>query len=227
LQAKNDVYAQQLKEVAVARARQRELLVQLKTGKGDRIAIQKELDEATRLQKEKMVTATLFGHEAYHSEGPMIDVVGNQQGAFEKAGKEKKNLTMNEKLGSFNEQFGDALKDIAHYRVQSEENPHPFVKTAVQTSKYLDRLLKIAGEIQKEMRVEAPPQQSGLGAVNQGLLALRGDKDPEFATVEPFLEGLENLGISSPDEYIEKLTDLNVQINALVRGADQKEEKRG
>ena len=97
------------------------------------------------------------------------------------------------------------------------ENPDPFAKTAVQTSKYVKRLFAIAGMLEQPLN----DKETKLAAINSrpetGLLALRASSKP------PSRELLAELGreasIRVPDDYVQLLTRLAVRINANVRKA--------
>lgn len=77
----------------------------------------------------------MFAMEAYHSGSAIKDVVGNQQG------KKGVKLTRSEYRDSFNEQVGDFLKDMHHYKDPA--------KALIQASKYLSRFCFAANWIDK------------------------------------------------------------------------------
>jgi hypothetical protein len=78
--------------------------------------------------------ANLFANESYNSQGPLLHVLGVQQEKNEsiKARNEAR-LTIPQLLNSLNEQVGDALKDLAHYKRPGE--------AAFKSSKYVLRAL--------------------------------------------------------------------------------------
>jgi len=119
------------------------------------------------------------------------------------------------RLQSVNENFGDALKDIAHY---SQSRDKPFEKTAIQTSKYLNRLLTIAETLFPN---GLPEKYKSLKKVNKRLYAQRKTEPFEAALQNlenpNVWEELKSLGIQNIENYKGELTDLNLHINQHVR----------
>lgn len=266
LRAKNELYVFHLEAVQQRRSEQLKCLKEYSAATTDleKNEAWNKLISATQELKNSMVIATLWAHEAYHSEGPMTDVVGIEQKAFEKAivqelkyflennkknqksawialkhfydkddikhfykihfndlyrefykdqedefleekeynykdskfakaGMNRRSLGIWPRLWSVNENFGDALKDIEHYRQLKE---HTFVKTAIQTSKYVKRLLIIAETLLEGLTDEY--QQ--LKQINEALFAQR--------KTEPINKALENLA-AGVWEGLEKLLKVN------------------
>src|SRR5262249_39087537 len=92
--------------------RQRDALLQKikDEGRSPSEAEKQKLDHLNVLNRQMLGKALLFANEAYLSAGPVRHIVGNIQ---TKMGME---LTKQDKLSSFNEQWGDALKDLHHYK---------------------------------------------------------------------------------------------------------------
>ncbi|MCA1826305.1 MAG: hypothetical protein ABR567_13360 [Myxococcales bacterium] len=246
LRAKNEVYAEKLAAVNAARVQQGKInqeIVELKRKKGTDAELASKraaLDEMTTIVHATFVEASVWAHEAYHTEGPLMDVVYNQQEAFKKVfeypsptwdfkadqprwrwgdreARGKAELSKMEMLESLNEQFGDALKDIEHYSHQGPENPDPFAKTAVQTSKYVKRLFAIADMLKQPLEEKEKKLSAINGRANTGLLALRASSSP------PSRDLLAELGreasLREPADYVKLLTALAARINAKVRSS--------
>jgi hypothetical protein len=121
----------------------------------------KELDKLTAEVKKLQGEALLYANEAYYSEGAVRDVVGNQQA------KHGINIAAQQAMQSFNEQLGDALKDIAHYSSN-------FGKCAYRSSKYVDRLVLAARQVSKKLSgVPVPPVTKRLGPMAVKLKKIR------------------------------------------------------
>jgi hypothetical protein len=105
----------------------------------------KEKIETLKAQvKQLLGEACFFAAEAYHSEGAVKHIVAGVQGA--KANPEEKERIMSSLkpehyLQSFNEQFGDFLKDLNHYAGE------PNGKIFYRSSKYLYRLFLAVAEL--------------------------------------------------------------------------------
>lgn len=227
LRATNILYTRALQDVQSARKAQELILRDLhaEVTPEARNASHDLLDAATLWRKQAMVNATLFAHEAYHSEGPMIGVVGIGQGviarSFEYQRPDPSNngtkswgesqprtnpvLRRAHILESFNENFGDALKDINHYK----KGEKAFERTMVQVSKYLGRCFESA-------------DAAGV-ALDDGLRAIRGSLDDlkrlragaDFELGD--LQGrFAAAGISTVRNLVAALTDLAIRTNAAV-----------
>ncbi|MDH6097499.1 hypothetical protein NWP21_01295 [Anabaenopsis sp. FSS-46] len=264
LRAKNELYVFHLQVVQQRRKEQLEYLEKYSSANTEEEKNQawKELVYATKELKKSMVIATLWAHEAYHSEGPMADVVGIEQGAFKKPLEKEKEIIPRKaqkffygdrintgdpkyikedpkyikaninredlskwlRLWSVNENFGDALKDIKHY---GSSPTNAFETTAIQTSKYINRLLTIAETLFKD---GLPEKYKNLKDVNEKLYDVR--KEPIATALKKFDQENENpltqlkkvLEINEdlkPDEkiqaYKQYLTQLNLYTNQEVR----------
>jgi hypothetical protein len=227
LRVKNELYAKKLEDVQKARQTQGKILEEMKRATaGTREGLKEKLDGATQARKAAMVEATLFAHEAYHSEGPMIDVVGNQQGVIKRAAHypghvagegrsqwgerwqmDNRPLRRAEMLGSFNEQVGDALKDIRHYGHEAPAGSDPFGKTTVQASKYVQRLFKMA----RESGVELTPHEKDFEKVNAQLKKLRDEGGPPDDKLKADLAAV---GIENVAALEACLQELAVRVNA-------------
>ncbi len=262
LRAKNELYVLHLEVVQQWREEQLKYLEEYSSVQTEKEKIEAwdKLVSATKKLKRSMVIATLWAHEAYHSEGPMADVVGIGQSAFKKAVKEeektiplkaqkffygdekqreddpkyrkasltRQGLTVWQQLWSANENFGDALKDIKHY---SDSKSHPFEKTAIQTSKYVDRLLTIAESLipeevkkckaLKELNSQIYGQRKM--PFDKALEELNSDfwrdfKESLALLADPISELADPISDKGKIEFYKKaLTKLNLDINTRVR----------
>lgn len=155
--------------------------------------------------------AQIYAMEAYHSAGAVFDVVHRQQ-----AGKVTAEELAEPDYGqSFNEQVGDALKDVAHYGSDPGKAFH-------QSSKYVYRMTLAADKILKYGGGALPPQADELlGALRllsakTGVLQrIRNGADKEFApltqdqrSARARAETLVLLGTDSLDEFRGRLLDL-------------------
>lgn len=179
-------------------------------------------DSASRLEelaveiKAATGEASLFAVEAYHSEGAELDVVGIQQG-----GDKSIVLSAGQYLQSFNEQFGDFLKDLAHYQVDGEA----FYRGA----KYLQRLVGAIEKMQqlKPFELAAPDQTlvstlKALTASDSTLLNIRGGKKPyDTATEEQknaaACTAMAGLGVANRADLKGLIIGLSQNVNALIR----------
>jgi hypothetical protein len=230
LQASNQLYGEELAKVQAARKTQAEKLADLEAARKLQDGAQKELaikaaedglKAAALAIKTAMSVSLNFANEAYNSEGALVDVVGNQQGAVRGAlGLEKgapgstQELTKQDEVSSFNEQYGDALKDLQHY---GGADP---VTMGVQTSKYIDRFISVGMAICDKKpadpkAVQAKAELLGMQDSNLQLKAMRGapelprDKAPKL---------MKDVAGDSAEAYADKLTRLNMMINAIARG---------
>jgi hypothetical protein len=231
LHASNALYGEALDKVQAARreeagqlrALQNARKIQDPTARESAIRIAEEALEAAELKIKKTMSVSLnFANEAYNSEGALVDVVGNQQGAVKAAvgtanpafPDGKKPLTPQDILSSFNEQYGDALKDLRHY------GSDPVV-CGIQTSKYVDRFIKAGLEICKTgsdnpIAKQAAGELQAMVQPNSSLKAMRGDKDLPRDKAPSLIAQVG--GAVSADAYADKLTRLNITMNAIMRG---------
>lgn len=104
--------------------------------------------EAKILAKQQLGLAIFFASEAYHSEGAVLDIVmGSQEKDEKRKAEVRQSLQPIHLLESFNEQYGDFLKDIKHYTYQTETPPG---RVYYRCSKYLKRLFAVADELSKK-----------------------------------------------------------------------------
>jgi hypothetical protein len=218
LQASNNLYAAALMDVQKARRARAEAMANMKPN--DEVSkarvVKAELD-----LKRAMAKSLDFANEAYNSEGALIDVVGLQQGAVKGAGVDPASIQLSpqEMLSSFNEQFGDALKDLHHYghaSAQEEElegrdpaaksagDGKRFIKATVQVAKYVKRMVDVGGKIcgqpnaAKKPSADLSGQLTTLDDTCDKLLPLRGNPAifaqqkgavPEMAKGKPPADG--------------------------------------
>ncbi len=125
--------------------------------------------------KEALGIANIFANEAYIAQGPHLHVLGLIQ-APEGPLKNKirESLTNAQILASINEQVGDALKDIGHYKSN-------FGKAVYKCAKYVDRL------------------RDGLKRIleNVGQQGASIEKGPLASNVERILKEIDRLPIDS------------------------------
>ncbi|MFG3001348.1 hypothetical protein [Streptomyces sp. NPDC048340] len=155
--------------------------------------------------------AQIYAMEAYHSAGAVFDVVHRQQ-----AGKVTAEELSEPDYGqSFNEQVGDALKDLTHYG----SDPG---KAFYQSSKYVYRMTLAADKILEYGGGSLPPQAEELLAALRHLSSktgvlqrIRNGADKEFASLtedqrsaRARTETLGLLGTDSLDEFRRRLLDL-------------------
>jgi FtsZ-binding cell division protein ZapB len=218
LQASNALYAAELAKVQALRQKRIEEVAAYKDEQNPRLKERhmKEIERLTLEIKSAMSMSLNFANEAYNSEGALLDIVGNQQGALAAAlqvpGAQKK-LTDQEKLSSFNEQYGDALKDLQHYGAEPET-------CGVQVSKYLVRFIKVGKEICEDNK-ENPEAGKQLGilaameAPNAQLKEMRADAKKDRSNVKQLMKQVAG---ETAAEYADKLTNLNIAINGIARG---------
>jgi hypothetical protein len=245
LEAANLEYAEALKEVQKARNERAAALSKLKEKPGDE-TLAKVVEEKDIEIRQAMAKSLDFANEAYNSEGALLDVVGNQQGAFAKMGDgaaAKQDLSPQELLSSFNEQFGDALKDLEHYGHPSNEDAAAekqggaaaheagekkrFVKAMVQVSKYVLRMVSAGEQICGSPGAKAPSadlrkEMQRLKTACESLKELRADP-AVFDAKQADVPGMVNSNAGKqrphaqehdPKEPI-KLQDYGIEIESL------------
>jgi hypothetical protein len=217
LQAQNALYASELAKVQALRDERTKRINDWRLAPDDELKkdFMDKIVSLTEQIKAAMAMSLNFANEAYNSEGALLDVVGNQQGAIASAleipGAQKK-LTDQEKLSSFNEQYGDALKDLQHHGAEPE-------RCAIQVSKYVGRFIRVGKEIcedQKDNPKAAEQLQilSQMEGPNDQLKELRGDPTKDRSNVKQLMKQV--AGETAAD-YADKLTALNVAINGIAR----------
>ncbi|MFK0294721.1 hypothetical protein ACIQU6_30205 [Streptomyces sp. NPDC090442] len=155
--------------------------------------------------------AQVYAMEAYHAAGPVFDIVHRLQA---------KRITADDLVGSdygqsFNEQFGDALKDLHHYG-------EDLGKALYQSSKYVNRMAGAADELLKRDGGTLPPDAKAildaLRELSDGkgvLRRLRAGDDEEFKQLSEQRksalaqeEAVRILDTRSLGEFRQKLTRL-------------------
>jgi hypothetical protein len=199
LKASNNLYAGELGEVAKLKARRERLLSDASTSSDD-------LDDINHRIRAAQGKALLFANEAYFSEGALRHVVGNMQAGMEME------LTQQQAMSSFNENFGDALKDLHHYREEG------FGKAAYRSSKYVGRLLDAARELGAHVDLGELPHVAALQATTDQLLLIRGDKAPYKGMSSQEKDDLARRimwanGISDQDELDAMVLELALAVN--------------
>ncbi|MFC5863950.1 hypothetical protein ACFPT7_16720 [Acidicapsa dinghuensis] len=182
MRTSNYLYVQRLKE-----ARQ----IEVHAAQLDPAKDTEKLNGLLARRKTLATDAVFFANEAYLSEGPFLHVVkaiqtvltaAKQLGGAERityikehTAKELAKLSASQCLQSFNEQLGDLLKDLEHYRGEPSQGVGFY-----RSSKYLERLLDALMLLQVKIPdVEAKVPGTSLATpelksrISSGLLAAR------------------------------------------------------
>ena len=242
MRTSNHLYVQRLKEV-------HQIVLQAATL--DPVKDAETLNGLLARRKTLATDAVFFANEAYLSEGPFLHVVratqavltaakqkgltGAERDAYikENTANELAKLSASQCLQSFNEQLGDLLKDLDHYRHQPSQGLGFY-----RSAKYLDRLLDALLLLrQKIPGLEARIQGASLSTpelrarISKGLLAARkgqlefGDDGATLSgealqnEVEAFAvdEIREMFGVVTLQELGRLFLELACQVNAYVR----------
>lgn len=107
------------------------LLVSAGDAAGTKKYLAGKVDALKARAKKEVGEANFFASEAYLSEGPLQHIVNGKQSNNPEVFKA---LKPEHFLGSINEQFGDFMKDVGHYKSNDAEG-------FCQTCKYIERLL--------------------------------------------------------------------------------------
>ena len=180
MRAANKLYAERVAVVDALRVQRDDLIANINTERhGIPDADDKaRIDALTNQIRGQSVIALQFAGEGYNSEGAMIDVVVNKQkiageNKEKKPGEEKTPrlaTTLNEKLQSLNEQFGDVLKEYGHAEARAAEEPRkdkdkPPSKAEVAalggalSAKYALRFIQVAQEAMDSLPEELRPKR--------------------------------------------------------------------
>jgi hypothetical protein len=243
MRTSNCLYVQRLKEVHQ---------IELQAANLDPATHAETLNGLLARRKTLATDAVFFANEAYLSEGPFLHVVkatqavltaakqkgltGRERDAYikENTAKELARLSATRCLQSFNEELGDLLKDLDHYRDQPSQGLG-FYRSAKYLERLLDALLLLQEKIPGlEARVPgASLSTSELKArISKGLLAARkgqlefGDNDATLSgdalqnEVEAFAvdEIREMFGVVTLRELGRLFLELASQVNAHARG---------
>jgi hypothetical protein len=181
--ASNRIYEERLREVKSLRVQYQILAGKPESEKtaDDRQQLATLAKEVTRVLSE----ALFFANEVYASEGATIHVVLGMQGANKKSEEQKDTgvkvevpLTPEQYMQSFNENVGDVLKDLGHFK----DNPSFAVFRA---GKYMDRACQAAGKLTPEAATHpAFPKLAAIAAQSVTTKEAKGD-DPQ-ACIEDF-----------------------------------------
>ncbi len=178
------------------------------------------VDSLSAQAKKAQSDAIFFAAEAYHSEGAVKHIVAGLQG--DDAGAALAGLTGGEFLQSLNEQFGDFLKDCAHYA------DAPAGKLFYRSSKYLYRMFDAAYQLRTRIQnedacpweVEHNQRFDAVASFVKGsLVALRkGSVEDETERQRLAVDHVSDaLGTKSPEAYQGIVTSMVQQMNALAR----------
>ncbi|MGW2232160.1 hypothetical protein [Streptomyces formicae] len=162
--------------------------------------------------------ALLCAMEAYHSAGAVFDVVFRQQAGL----LDTSDLVFSDYVQSFNEQVGDALKDLRHY------GSDPGMAFC-QSAKYIRRMIIAADALLQHCEgslsldaIELLSEFRTLSDKNGVLLRLRSGADPNFASFTNWQKSLassehtkEILGTDTIPEFKNKLLQLAGAVHVL------------
>lgn len=218
LKATNNLYAEKLKAVAATQKERTALSKKLKTRETKGLHVSNDewlaLDKLTARLKDETSKALLFANEAYFSEGALRHVVGNMQAKY------GYKLDAQQLQQSFNENYGDALKDISHYASKD------FGYCAYRSSKYIDRMVNATKELKTRFKLKAPPQTTKVGLGATYLLRIRGDKgswgdkSPDKKNEGGREFAKKHWGVTSASALKKLVTDFSVEVSAAARNLE-------
>jgi hypothetical protein len=221
MRASNKVYAARIAKVDALRTRREEIVTAVRESK-EKLptdAQKAALDELTNQIRAQQALALQAASEAYNSEGAMVDVVVNQQ-MFKKDDSQKIVTTLNEKLQSVNEQFGDVFKELAHGATAAV--------AAAKASKYAYRFARMADEAIKALPENLRPKTSAqtvdtllkFNAEDGALQNIRQSATPKKAQAVFDKAGL------VPEGYKAMFMPVNIELNAALRAAIELEQSK-
>jgi len=224
LEAQNELYYEKMQQVRVIQAKAETLEQEAEDLHGE--AQQKARDKADvlRAQAKKLLGDAIFhASEAYHSEGAVNHVVAGLQG--ENAAAALAALKPEELRQSFNEQFGDFMKDAGHCADATDG------RMFYRSSKYIYRMFDAVGLLGSRPETKAAITQFGekfgwdpakMGVkVKSTLLAIRkgtvsfGDEEKKDAAADKI--GKDIYGVSGRDAFVAKVKSYSVQLDATIR----------
>ncbi len=221
MRASNKVYAARVAKIDALRTRREEILTAVRESK-EKLPTEAQkaaLDELTNQIRAQQALALQAASEAYNSEGAMVDVVVNQQ-MFKKDDASKVVTTLNEKLQSVNEQFGDVFKELAHGGSEAV--------AAAKASKYAYRFARMADEAIKALPENLKPKQSAF--VVEVLLKLNAEGGElqnmrQSATPKAAGDLFQKFGLK-PEGYKGLFIPVNIELNSALRAAIELEESK-
>jgi len=181
--------------------------------------------KATLLSQQAILEANLYADESYFGEGPLKDVVGLQQARIAAlAG----TLAGYDYLGSFNENVGDALKDLIHYGGGHGGGAD---KMLIQISKYCVRLFSAITDMGKVIDFGGPGRsiatpfqlsqaETNIKAVLPQLKKLRDAGSNVLAQVDTTSVGdlqTATADFNTAESFRSRLLDLFVRVNIWAR----------
>lgn len=214
LAASNRLYESKLLRVERL-VKSRDKLIQ-KQQKGDKSSETTQKLEALSVDiRAAHSDALLFANEPYFAGGTIRHVVGNLQGKW------GLDVGAHEHFQSFNENYGDTLKELHHTKSK------PFPEAAIKTSKYVYRFLnaavRLGGQV-KDVQVpgDVAPFESAAAdmlQIRQGGSARGRDyaKLPETDKHRDAVEYYGAVGIASTGELEQKVTRINLDVNVAAR----------
>jgi hypothetical protein len=159
--------------------------------------------------------ALLFANEPYFAGGTIRHVVGNLQGKW---GLE---VGAHEHFQSFNENYGDTLKELHHTKSK------PFPEAAIKTSKYVYRFLNAAMQLGGQVKeVGVPGEVAPFEAAAADVLQIRqggSARGQDFAKAPPeaknqaATEYYGAVGIATTGDLEKKVTGINLAVNISAR----------
>jgi hypothetical protein len=186
--------------------------------------VQKRIAKLTVEIREAHSKALLFANEPYFASGTIRHVVGNVQLGW------ALDLGTDELFQSFNENFGDTLKEIHHQRKK------PFADAAIKSSKYVYRFTTAAMELSRKSKAikvpdytaELEKQSGNVLHIRQGETLERNLKKTDYGEAGmskkrlDALDFMSRVGIKSIDTLKSKVMRINVLVNASARSRKKK-----
>jgi hypothetical protein len=224
MQAKNQIYQEKVAAIDELRVKRDDQIKEYKkkTTKEEKDAVVAEIDKITVDIRKLTAEALLYAAEAYNSQGAMVDVVHNQQ---IQGGKEKDfakiKTTVQEKLQSFNEQFGDITKDLVSHAAPGRSK----WMAAIDAAKYVERFSAVGVSLCQDIEYKKGEDDLAEIKADNAILvdarknpAMRGEPDPrpgkDLATLEANLTKEIKM---TPEQYQEKYQKLNIDVQREAR----------
>jgi hypothetical protein len=224
MQAKNLIYQEKVKDIDDLRVKRDDAIKLYKTmnTKEEKEKVVADIDKITVDIRRLTAEALLYAAEAYNSQGAMVDVVHNQQ---IQGGKEKDfakiKTSVEEKLQSFNEQFGDITKDLVSHAAPGRSK----WMAAIDASKYVERFSAVGAALCQEINYkDGETDLTKIKADNAILVearknpAMRGEPDPRPGKDLRTLEANLTAEIQkTPEQYQAQYQKLNVDVQREAR----------
>ncbi len=199
LAAANRTYEKKLLKVE-SLIRERDKLVQKQKDGGGTQVTQLRLDALSLEIRKAHSEALLFANEPYFSAGTIRHVVGNLQGQW------GLDIGANEHFQSFNENYGDTLKELHHL------HGHADADVLVKSSKYVYRFLDAAVNLGNQAKLPLPGDTNAFKNAEGQLLDIRQGK----STADALSIG-KSVGVGNAGELEKKVSSLAVLVNTKAR----------